>query len=229
MSNIAGKAYAMNLVTPIDGPLMTIANKLIFFAVGTPFLRKKLNGLLTLSMIHYARWVIVQGHEFPRLSESQPKEELGYSYMFFFSNFNGSWAQYVDSFSAAIPTGLDTLWWKNVGWPEAVPEQPFHRYVTHNQFYTNHYYNAYPMAASNDVKAAKRVKDGLRQLVSETQSASPEVFVAKYNQLLKLLQGDLGRMAPTPIVSLARESIEERQRRDAQAQSVPSGERAKVA
>jgi hypothetical protein len=227
MSNIAGKAYAMNLVTPIDGWIMTCANKLIFWAVGTRLFSSKLNGLLTLSMIHYARWVIVRAHEFPRLSESQPEEDVRYSYMFFFSNFNGSWAQYIDSFSAAIPSGLDLLWWRNVGWPTSVPEQPFHRYVTHNQFYTNHYYSAYPMAASNDVKAAQRVKDELIALVDATQNVGPEEFLAKYNETLTTLQSDLGPMAPTPIVSLAHASTEER-RRVEERRSLPSG-RVKVA
>lgn len=210
MSNIAGKAYAMSLVTPIRGTVMRWANKFIFFAVGTPFLRRKLDGLLTLSMIHYARWVIIAEEDFPRLSSTQPRENLRYSYMLFFSNFNGSWAQYVDSFSAAIPSGLNTLWWHNVGWPDAVPEQPFHRYVSHNQLFTNHYYNAYPMAASNDVKAAKRVKDAVAKLVRGTASASPEDFKRRYEQTLKALQHDLGQMSPTPIVSLATEAVVER-------------------
>lgn len=214
MSNIAGKAYAMNLVTPIDGRLMTLANKLIFFAVGTSFLRTKLDGLLTLSMIHYARWVILRDVDLPRLSPSQPEERLKYSYMFFFSNFNGSWAQYIDSFSAAIPAGLDLLWWRNVGWPTSVPEQPFHRYVSHNQLFTNHYYSAYPMAASNDVKAAKRVKDGLRRLAAESSNLDPDAFKKRYTRLLKELKHDLGQLAPTPIVSLAHQSALERQRKD---------------
>jgi hypothetical protein len=227
MSNIAGKAYAMNLVTPIDGRIMTWINKAIFRVVGTPLGRPSLRGLITLSMIHYARWVIVHPNQFPRLSESQPEEDLQYSYMFFFSNFNGSWAQYVDSFSAAIPTGLNLLWWKNVGWPKSVPEEPFHHYVNHNQFYTNHYYNAYPMAASNDVKAGQRVKDRLVDLIDATQGASPEAFLIKYNAALKDLQGDLGRLSPTPIVSLAHAATEERRRADDRAR--PASTRIKVA
>ena len=59
MSNIAGKAYAMNLVTPVRGALVML-NKLIFRLIGTPLFRKRLDGLLTLSMIHYARWVVVK-------------------------------------------------------------------------------------------------------------------------------------------------------------------------
>lgn len=213
MSNIAGKAYAMSLLTPIKEPL-SLANKFIFWLVGTPLFSSKLKGLITLSMIHYARWVIVRGRELPRLAPSQPEEKLEYSYMLFFSNFNGSWDQYVDSFSAAIPGGLDLLWWHNVGWPTSVPQEPFHRYVTHNQLWTNHYYNAYPLAASNDVKAAKRVKDGLRQFVKDTENVKSEDFLKRYNQLLKRLQNDLSQLEETPIVSLAAEAIEHRRRTD---------------
>ena len=165
MSNIAGKAYAMNVITPIRWYTAWI-NKLIFLV--TPLIPNVLNGLLTLSLIHYARWVIVRPNQFPRLSPDQPKEDLKYTYMFFFSNFNGSWAQYVDSFSSAIPTGLDAFWKWNVKYPKSIPMEPFHAYITFNQFATDHYFNAYPMAASNDVKSAKRVRDGLLKFDSRS-------------------------------------------------------------
>ncbi|MET0391083.1 MAG: hypothetical protein ABW321_34240 [Polyangiales bacterium] len=202
MSNIAGKAYAMNLVTPIRAPLVHL-NKLIFWAVGTPFLKFALRGLQTLSMIHYARWVILRDSDFPRLSPNQPREKLRYGYMMFCSNFNGSWEQYVDSFAAAIPSGLNLLWFQNVGWPNAIPEQPFHRYVEFNQIWTDYYYNAYPLAASNDVKSAQFVKEKLCSFVSTTEHVAPEEFLRQYHVLLKELQGDLCLLEPTPIVSLA--------------------------
>ena len=105
MSNIAGKAYAMNVVTPIRF-WTAVLNKVIFWAAGKR--PSTLNGLITLSLIHYARWVVVDRDQFPHLSPQQPKENLRFGYMFFFSNFNGSWEQYVDSFTFAIPGGLDT-------------------------------------------------------------------------------------------------------------------------
>src|SRR4051812_3511381 len=93
MSNIAGKAYAMNVITPIQWYLGWL-NKLIFWvALAMP---STLRGLTTLSLIHYARWVIIGRTQFPHLDPAQPKEKLHYSYMLFFSNFNGSWDQYVD-------------------------------------------------------------------------------------------------------------------------------------
>ena len=213
MSNIAGKAYAMNLLTPLTW-FWSAFNQFIFFVLGLPLFGHFLRGLLQLSMIHYARWVIVSASAFPRLSRKQPREQLRYRYMLFFSNFNGSWAQYVDSFSVAIPSGLNSLWRRNIGWPKAAPQQPFHRYVNDNQLWTNHYYSAYPMAASNDVKEAQKVKTQLRDFVGRMQGATPQQFSAEYTALLKTLQGSLSQMAESPIVSLAAQAVEERRRLD---------------
>ena len=59
---------------------------------------------MNLSFIHFARWVVVPRHKFPRLSENQPEEHLHYDYLLFFSNFNGTWNQYIDAFPTSSPT-----------------------------------------------------------------------------------------------------------------------------
>ena len=187
-------------------------NRFLFWICGihTAFLR----GLLTLSLIHYARWVIMKPGQFPRLSEDQPKEDLKYHYMFFFSNFNGSWDQYVDSFSSAIPTGLNMFWIFNIKYPRSIPMLPFHRYITANQIWTDHYYNAYPMASSNDVKSARKVREKLLAFIDDTRQATPGEFQAKYNSLLHLLQHDISQMDANPVISLAASAVERRLRRE---------------
>lgn len=80
MSNIAGKAYAMNVITPIRW-YTTWTNKLFFKAA--TLIPSTLKGLQTLSLIHYARWVIIPRDGFPHLDSSQPKEDLHYAYMLF--------------------------------------------------------------------------------------------------------------------------------------------------
>lgn len=212
MSNIAGKAYAMNLFTPINTRRLWI-NKLIFRLAGTKIFQKiTFKGLLTLSLIHYARWVIIKDKQFPRLSEDQPKEKLKYAYMFFFSNFNGSWTQYVDSFSMSIPGGLNILWYKNIGWLYPVPETPFNNYVLSNQIWTEHYYNAYPLASSNDIKSAQKVKKAVISLSENLDNISAQDFHKKYLQTILSVQGDISLMEPTPVVSLANEAIARRMR-----------------
>lgn len=211
MSNIAGKAYAMNVITPIRW-YMTWINK-IFFWVSVKF-PVFLNGLITLSLIHYARWVIIGRKQFPHVHPSQPKEDLHYSYMLFFSNFNGSWDQYVDSFTFSIPKGLDMYWKWNIRYPHSVPLTPFHEYIRYNQIETTHYYSAYPLASSNDIKAAKKVKQALLDFDGQYADAAPDEFLKQYNRLLRTVQNDLGDMRPTPIVSMSAYQVEKRRRRD---------------
>lgn len=211
MSNIAGKAYAMSVITPIRW-YMTWINKLFFWVA-----QKRpatLKGLITLSLIHYARWVVIGRKQFPHLHPDQPKEDLHYSYMLFFSNFNGSWDQYVDSFTFSIPSGLDLFWKWNIRYPRSVPLTPFHEYIRYNQIETTHYYSAYPLASSNDIKAAKNVRQAMLDFDSGYADASPEEFLKHYKGLLRQLQNDLGDMRPTPIVSMSAHQVEKRRRRD---------------
>jgi hypothetical protein len=123
--------------------------------------------------------------------------------MLFFSNFNGSWAQYVDSFTFAIPGGLDLFWKWNIRYPKSVPLTPFHSYIQCNQIQTDHYYNAYPMATANDIKSASSLKAALVDFDTRYRDAQPEIFLKEYKRLLRGLQHDLGSMQPLPIVSLA--------------------------
>jgi hypothetical protein len=217
MSNIAGKAYAMNVITPLRWYTAWIT-KLTFWIAGKR--PSTTLGLQTLSLIHYARWVVIKPDQFPCVSEKQPREELKYNYMLFFSNFNGSWDQYVDSFSSAIPKGLDMFWILNIKYPRSVPMLPFHHYITSNQIWTDHYYNAYPMAASNDVKAAQRVRNGLLGFVGDTKNSSPDEFQQKYNKLVLTLQHDVSQMGPNPIVSLSAWAVEKRLRDERKAAGV---------
>ena len=85
----------MNAVTPMK-PWKTPILRLIFFLLGA--IKPLQNDLKNLSFIHFARWVIVPRSGFPRLSEKQPAESLRYDYLLFFSNFNGTWNQYIDAF-----------------------------------------------------------------------------------------------------------------------------------
>jgi len=212
MSNIAGKAYAMNAVTPMRW-YTAWWNRLFFWVA---HLRPSTTaGLVTLSLIHYARWVIIMPDQFPRLSPDQPKEDLKYAYMIFFSNFNGSWNQYVDSFSSAIPGGLDLFWFKSIKYPKSVPMLPFHRYITSNQIWTDYYYNAYPMATSNDVKSAQKVKKGLLAFIDDSNNSTPDEFQQKYNRLLITLQHDISQMGPNPVVSLSASAVERNQAKEA--------------
>jgi hypothetical protein len=196
VTNINGKAYAMNAITPMK-PWKTPILRVFFFLLGA--IKPLQNDLKNLSFIHFARWVVVGRHQFPRLSDQQPKEELRYDYLLFFSNFNGTWNQYIDAFSAVLSKGLDLIWRWSEKYPGSKPVTGFKRYISLVQFDTDYYYNAYPRAATNDVKAALRVQDALDEFARTSQSLSPADFEQAWLRFLVRVQGDLGSTGVAPV------------------------------
>lgn len=200
MSNIAGKAYAMNVVTP-SHPRITWINRLLFMAArGMP---DRLAGLLGLSLIHFARWVIIKPEDWPDLG--QGKQDLKNDYMLFCSNFNGTWDQYIDAFSDGIPNGLNLFWFSATKYPLSIPITPFKTYITHNQVGTDYYYNATPGAAQRDIKTSLKVYDTLLSLENAHKTQSPKQFAETYRAALGKVQGGLGDMGFGPVASLSTE------------------------
>ena len=203
MSNIAGKAYAMNVVTP-SKPGLTWINRLIFMvARGTP---QTLGGLLGLSLIHFARWALVKRDQWPDLG--QGKQNLQNDYMIFCSNFNGTWDQYIDAFSDGIPSGLDLFWYTATKYPASIPITPFKRYITFNQTYTDYYYNATPGSAQRDIKCAMQVQGTLKDLAARHKRETPEQFAHSYREALLRVQGCFGEPGFGPVASLDTEKAD---------------------
>jgi hypothetical protein len=210
MSNINGKAYAMNAITPMK-PWKTWILRIVFVGLGFVFFLQKLidsmgfsfrlggDGLKELSFIHFARWVIVPHRKFPRTTTQQPKEDLQYDYLFFFSNFNGTWNQYIDAFSAGLSSGLDAIWCWSEKFPGAVPVTPFKEYIARVQFETDYYYDAYPHATTNDVKAAHRVQSAFDELKATSPGMSDDDFAKAYLRFLMKVQGNLGATGEPPV------------------------------
>lgn len=203
MSNVAGKAYAMNVLTP-SKPWRTWTNRFLFMlARSTP---ATLRGLLGLSLIHFARWVIIRRDHWPDLG--QGRQTLQHDYMLFCSNFNGTWDQYIDAFSDGIPNGLNLFWFSAHKYPSSIPITPFKNYIVHNQFDTDYYYTATPGAAQRDVKAALRVREAVRDLAAAHGRETPEAFAKRFSDALSTVQGSLGEPGYAPVASLATEAAD---------------------
>jgi hypothetical protein len=204
MSNVAGKAYAMNVVTPMR-PVLTWVNRALFMV--SRAIPSTLSGLLGLSIIHFARWVIIKRDQWPDLG--QGKQSLQNDYMLFCSNFNGTWDQYIDAFSDAIPGGLDLLWYSSTRYPHSIPITPFKNYIRANQIDTNYYYDSVPGAAQRDVKAALRIRRAILGLAAKHASLSPADFRKAYVAALVEVQNDLGYQGYAPVASLDTQHAEE--------------------
>jgi hypothetical protein len=217
MSNVAGKAYGMNVITPVL-PTSTWLQRLIFMAARS--FPATLAGLLGLSLIHFARWVLIKRDQWPEGDRGKPV--LKYDYMLFCSNFNGTWDQYIDAFSDGIPQGLDLFWYTSFKYPLSIPITPFKSYIARNQFHNGYYYNATPGSAQRDIKAALKVFAALKQVESLYGSSGASEFAVTYNKFLATIQNCLGSPGYAPIASLDTEHADVNR---AQFLNVPSDKR----
>lgn len=198
MSNLSGKAYAMNVVTPMPRWHWWLKSLIFITVRAIPSL---MNGLRGLSFIHFARWVVVRADQWPDFGQPRPRR-MQFNYTLFCSNFNGTWDQYIDAFSDGIPVMLDLAWFGDVGYPHSIPLEDFRRYIHHNQIATEYYYNATPGASQREIKAALRVRRELRALEAIWPTTPPEEFAKAYVAALIRVQNDLGPQGRAPVASL---------------------------
>jgi len=196
MSNINGKVYAMNVITPMK-PWKTPILRLLFWALWN--IKPLQNDLINLSFIEFARWVVIPRNSFPHPLPGQARESLKYDYLLFFSNFNGTWNQYIDAFSAVLSRGLNMIWYWSEKFPGSVPVTPFKEYIARVQFDTDYYYTAYPDATANDLKSAHAVQAALDTLSQEAQQCTPQQFSEAYLQFVLQVQSHLGATGQAPV------------------------------
>ena len=197
MSNINGKVYAMNAVTPMK-PWKTWLLRVVFWVL--PKFKSLQQPLIDLSFIEFARWVILPRRRFPFLGDGQQEEELKYDYLLFFSNFNGTWNQYIDAFSAVLGSRLNLIWRWSEKFPGATPVTLFKEYIARVQFDTDYYFTAYPQATANDLKSAHIVQASFDSLAARAPQCTPEEFRSAYLNFVIQVQANLGDTGEAPIL-----------------------------
>jgi hypothetical protein len=120
--------------------------------------------------------------------------------LLFFSNFNGTWNQYIDAFSAVLSDGLNKIWRWSEKFPGSVPVTPFKNYITSVQFDTDYYFSAYPQATINDVEAAHLVQAAFESLCAGAATQTPEQFRLDYLKFVLTCQAHLGSTGQAPAV-----------------------------
>jgi hypothetical protein len=144
--------------------------------------------------------VIIPRSAFPCLGHGQQQEELKYDYLLFFSNFNGTWNQYIDAFSAVLSRGLNLIWRWSEKFPGSVPVTLFKEYIARVQFDTDYYYTAYPHATANDLKSAHVVQSSFDSLSAVAAQSTPQQFADAYLRFVLQVQAHLGETGEAPAV-----------------------------
>jgi len=184
---IDGRATAITALTPMKPGWSTVERVVFFLAEHVKILNKALGEL---SFIHYARWTIITG--FPNNGPPQQDEKLHYDYLFFETNFNGTWDEYIDAFSEVVPQRMQAVWGSSFGFPGPRPVGPFKDYIHANDLPIAHYYGAYPDATTKMVVSALSVRDRFEAFQAEVAGIEDaDEFRAAYNTFLTDVQHEL--------------------------------------
>ena len=145
--------------------------------------------LAKLSFIHFARWSLVE--RMPHNGPPQKRDRLHYAHLFFESNFNGGWEEYIDAFSHILTSGMTAFWGTSYGFPKPLPTAPFKKYIQDNETEADHYYSAYPDATSTMIQRALELDKRLETLKRDAQRLEPDAFAAAYRRFLTESQNAL--------------------------------------
>ena len=176
MSNVAGKASALTVITPQHYGWL---KRWIF---NLTRLAGELRPLKGLQMIHFAQWYVVPAAAWSRQkSEQRTKQDQ----LIFLSHFNGTWDQYIDAFSDGVPFGVNLLWLASGSFPGSVPLTPFKHYIRHNTIDSDYFYSATPGAAQRDIKSALKLAKQICELSRCHSTMSETEFTLEFRHRLK--------------------------------------------
>ena len=180
--NVDGQAIAITVFSTVKWWGRAWLPFLFWFARTFPRSR---GTLAQLSFIHFARWTLVK--KLPH-NPGQPPESQRYAHLFFESNFNGGWEEYIDAFSHILTRGMTYFWGSSYGFPKPLPTAPFKAYIKRNEYEASHFYSAYPEATTTMVTAALALDEKLQAFKQRTGGMDPERFAAEWRAFLSDVQ-----------------------------------------
>ena len=172
--NVDGQAIAITVFSTVKWWGRAWLPLVFFVARNVPSTR---GTLAKLSFIHFARWTLVK------------KPDQRYAHLFFESNFNGGWEEYIDAFSHILTRGMTYFWGSSYGFPTPLPTAPFKAYIKRNEYEASHFYSAYPEATTTMVNAAFELDEKLAAFKQRTRGMDPERFATEWRAFLTETQG----------------------------------------
>jgi hypothetical protein len=183
--NVTGEARALTAIGPLQHNFRYLVlrvgfllRRFVFF-----FRARKVANLRRLGFIHFARWVL-----FDELPEAGGKRPIGHTYMFFESNFNGGFDEYIDAFSYVIKSDIADIFGSAYNFPGPIPATAFKDFIRRHDYEAAHFFSAYPSATATDVRAALQLVKELRPLYLLAKR-DPFVFAAHWRGLMTWMQG----------------------------------------
>ncbi len=175
-ANSHGRHSALTLFTPIRRRWVWLVRMALWVSKWLPMTQKH---ILQFKFIHMVRWSVVKD------------VALNDAYLFFESDFDGPWQQYIDAFAYVIPRDIGFLWGRGYDFPAPPPAEPLKRWIAENSMEGGTFYSAYPSASTKMVLGALATREGLERMALESATLGPEEFKARYEQFLFAVQAHL--------------------------------------
>ncbi|WNG20833.1 hypothetical protein [Cystobacter fuscus] len=125
--------------------------------------------------IHFARWILVRNEE--PLGAGRAKHRL-----LFFSNYDGSWEDYLGTFVDRASIGLTTIWCNTEGFPSmrlrvwpprlelgADREEEFKEWVRQHQVYTQVWFTRHPDLSVSNIYNNRNIRAKAKARLSAEQ------------------------------------------------------------
>ncbi len=151
-----------HLVDIKPGWLRQITLKFVLFTINMLAIYKFNRGELgSIPSIHFARWVIIDNGR----------------RLLFFSNFDGSWENYLGDFVDKAAVGLTGVWSNTVDFPKtkflmlegATDEQKFKTWTRAHQIPTQVWYSAYKLLSVQNINNNSAIRKGLTKEMSDKE------------------------------------------------------------
>lgn len=188
--NVHGLARALTAIGPLSSGLSYRKLLLGFWArrhIGL-YRNRRAAGLRRLSFIHFARWVLITS--LPE-ADGVSRRPLRPIYMFFESNFNGPFEEYIDAFADVLTAPMKDIFGAVYNFPGPQPSGSFKAFIRRHDYEAEHYYSAYPKSTATDVGRALDVAEALDRLQLATDGVTPEEFARHWRGFLTEVEGRL--------------------------------------
>jgi hypothetical protein len=180
--NVNGQAIAITVFSTVKRWGVPWLRALVFNE--PKLLPQTLLWLQKLSFIHFARWTMVT--DLPYNGAPQPRQKLRHPHLYFESNFNGGWEEYIDAFSYVLGPGMTAFWGSSYGFPGPVPTAPFKQYIQTSDLtlVASHFYAAYPDSTVTMINQSLELDGYIDELRGKVDDLSPDDFADAFDALL---------------------------------------------
>ncbi len=152
------------------------------------FRNARARDLRRLSFIHYARWALITELPAPDGTSRRPLRPV---YMYFESNFNGGFEEYIDAFAYVLTERMKELFGAVYNFPGPMPAEPFKAFIRRHDYAAEHFYSAYANTTATDVGRALTVAEEFKRLREDAVDCTDEEFATRWRAFLTSVEGCL--------------------------------------